>query len=112
MDRPSLRAETKRQIEAGARKDANGQFIDKKNNIIEDWHYGHKYGFENRRVLRAADEMGMTQAELNDFMNTHSGYYQIEDAKTNLSHAGEKPGYDDLREIERDMKRFLKDRSQ
>ncbi|WP_258105912.1 S-type pyocin domain-containing protein [Vibrio jasicida] len=112
LERPSLRAETKRQIEAGARKDANGQFIDKKNNIIEDWHYGHKHGLENRRVLRAADEMGMTQAELNDFMNTHSDYYQIEDAKTNLSHAGEKPGYDDLREIERDMKRFLKDRSQ
>ena len=54
----------------------------------------------------------MTQAELNDFANAHPDYYQIEDAKTNLSHANEKPGYNDLREIKRDMKLFLKDRSQ
>ncbi|UTZ25259.1 GH-E family nuclease [Vibrio campbellii] len=102
----------KRQIEAGARKDKNGQFAHNKHNIIEDWHYGHKRGFENRRILRAADEMGMTQAELNDFANAHPDYYQIEDAKTNLSHANEKPGYNDLREIKRDMKLLLKDRSQ
>ena len=56
--------------------------------------------------------MGMTQAELNDFANAHPSYYQIEDAKANLSHANEKPGYGDLRRIKKNKKIFLKDRSQ
>lgn len=110
LDRPSLRADTKRQIEAGARKDANGQFVDKEDNIIEDWHYGHKEGLENRRVLRAADEVGMTQAELNDFMNAHPDYYQIEDAKTNLSHVNEKPGNGEIDKIIEHMEDFLENR--
>nr|WP_269420000.1 GH-E family nuclease [Vibrio hyugaensis] len=82
--------------------------MDQEENIIEDWHYGHKHGLENRRVLRAADEMGMTQVELNDFANAHPNYYQIEDAKTNLSHVGEKPGSGELAKIKRDMKKFVK----
>ncbi|WP_283131101.1 S-type pyocin domain-containing protein [Enterovibrio norvegicus] len=110
LERPSLRAETKRQIEAGARKDANGQFIDKEDNIIEDWQYGHRKGFENRRVLKAADEMGMTQAELNDFMNSRPDYYQIEDEKLNLSHVNEKPGNGELEKIIEHMEEFLDNR--
>ncbi|MBO2597425.1 GH-E family nuclease [Shewanella algae] len=110
LQRPSLRADTKSKIEAEARKDANGQFIDKEDNIIEDWHYGHKHGRENRRVLKAADEVGMTQAELNDFMNSHPDYYQIEDAKTNLSHVNEKPGSGELDKIIEHMEEFLENR--
>ncbi len=53
----------------------------------------------------------MTQSELNDFMNSRPDYYQIEDAKTNLSHINEKPGIDELREIKRHMRQFLKDRN-
>ena len=53
----------------------------------------------------------MTQEQLNDFMNSHPDYYQIEDAKINLSHANEKPGVDDLREIKEDMEQFLKRRN-
>ena len=49
----------------------------------------------------------MTQPELNDFVNSRPDYYQIEDAKTNLSHVNEKPGCDDLDDIKRDMKKFL-----
>ncbi|QMV16328.1 S-type pyocin domain-containing protein [Vibrio spartinae] len=109
LNRTSLRAETKRQIKANARK-LNGQFVDEDDNVITDWHYGHREGMENRRILRAADQIGMTQEELNDFVNSHPDYFLIEDAKTNLSHVNEKPGSDDLRKILRDMRAFLKNR--
>ncbi|NAX46655.1 hypothetical protein CAG70_06535 [Photobacterium halotolerans] len=111
LHRTSLRAETKRQIEAKAKKDANGNFLDDQRNVIENWHYGHKPGSENRRILRAAEELGMTQEELNDFVNSRPDYFQIEDAVRNWSHADEKPGYDELEKITRDMKRFLKNRN-
>ncbi|WP_428447917.1 S-type pyocin domain-containing protein [Photobacterium nomapromontoriensis] len=107
LQRPSLRAETKRQIEANAEKDANGNFIDGDDEIILEWHYGHKTGVENRRILKAADEIGMSQEELNDFMNSRPDYYQIEDAKKNLSHKDEKSGTGELNKIKRDMKKFL-----
>ncbi|NAW88552.1 S-type pyocin domain-containing protein [Photobacterium halotolerans] len=110
LQRPSLRAETKRQIEATGRKDANGNFLDEKRNVIENWHYGHKSGSENRRILRAAEELGMTQAELNDFVNSRPDYFKIEDAVRNWSHVDEKPGYDDLDEIFDDMAEFLEGR--
>ncbi|CAM3968185.1 S-type Pyocin [Vibrio aerogenes] len=115
LDRPSLRAKTKRDIQAQAEaegfKDKDGNFTDEQGNVLSDWHYGHKSGHENRRILKAADEMGMTQAELNDFVNAHPDYFQIEDAKRNLSHKDEKPGTDDLRQILRDMRKFLKSRN-
>ncbi|PSU86794.1 hypothetical protein C0W35_22045 [Photobacterium kishitanii] len=62
LDRPSLRAETKRQIQNTARKDVNGNFINDKGNIISNRHYGHKPGFEHRRLVRAAEELSMSQA--------------------------------------------------
>lgn len=110
LDRPSLRAETKRQIEARAKRDENGNFVDPNNQIIEDWQYGHKKGLENRRVLRAAEELEMSQKELNDFVNSRPDYYQIEDRITNLSHVNEKPGHDDLDDIQDDMIEFLEER--
>ncbi len=94
LSRPSLREETKRQIEAATQKDAYGNFTDEEGNILTNWHYGHKFGLENRRVLRAAEELGMTQPELNDFMNSRPDYYQIEEKYINLSHKNEKPGID------------------
>ncbi|SHO56766.1 S-type Pyocin [Vibrio quintilis] len=111
LDRPSLRAKTKRDIQEAADKNEQGQFIDDDQSVITDWHYGHKPGNENRRILKAADELGMSQADLNDFVNAHPDYFQIEDAKRNLSHKDEKPGSDDLRQIIRDMKKFLKSRN-
>ncbi|PSW57404.1 hypothetical protein C0W54_21755 [Photobacterium kishitanii] len=108
LDRPSLRAETKRQIQNTARKDVNGNFIDDKGNIISNRHYGHKPGFEHRRLVRAAEELGMSQAEFNDYVNANPDHFQIEDAKTNLSHKNEKPGNGELNKIKRHMKQFLK----
>ncbi|PSV06498.1 hypothetical protein C0W96_08530 [Photobacterium kishitanii] len=110
LDRPSLRAETKRQIQNTARKDVNGNFIDDKGNIISNRHYGHKPGFEHRRLVRAAEELGMSQAEFNDYVNANPDHFQIEDAKTNLSHKNEKPGSGDLDEIIEHMEEFLEKR--
>nr|WP_272926472.1 S-type pyocin domain-containing protein [Photobacterium halotolerans] len=110
VQRPSLRAETKRKIEAEQDKDIHGRFVDDEGNVIEKWHYGHKTGLENRRILRAADELGMTQAELNDFVNSHPDYFQIEEAQRNLTHVDEKPGYGDLDDILDDMAEFLEGR--
>ncbi|MCG5430897.1 GH-E family nuclease [Mycobacterium sp. MYCO198283] len=49
------------------------------------YHLGHKYGYENWRVLRQAAEEGWTQGELNDFMNRH-GLYDVSSPADNLSH--------------------------
>nr|WP_152548083.1 hypothetical protein [Photobacterium galatheae] len=52
----------------------------------------------------------MTQPELNDFVNSRLDYFQIEEEKRNWSHVDEKPGYDDLELIKKDMRKFLRNR--
>ena len=107
LTRPSLRAETKRKIQGAADKDEHGNFIDEDKNIITDWHYGHKYGHEHRRLVKAADQLELTQAQFNDFVNAFPEYFQIEDEKANLSHKGEKQGSGDLEYIIMDMEDFF-----
>ena len=72
-------------------------------------HIDHAYGWENRRILRAADEMGMTQQQLNNFVNSKfmCDKFRIETKADNLSHKHEKPGNGELGEIKKEMKRFL-----
>ena len=72
-------------------------------------HIDHAYGWENRRILRAADEMGMTQQQLNDFVNSEYMWdkFRIETKADNLSHKHEKSGNGELGEIKKEMKRFL-----
>ncbi|MEI8634427.1 hypothetical protein P4S72_25190 [Vibrio sp. PP-XX7] len=41
-----MRAATKRQIEAEADKNEQGQFIDENYNVLTDWQYGHRPGVE------------------------------------------------------------------
>lgn len=110
LARPSLRSGTKRKIQGAAKKDAHGNFIDDHGNIITDWHYGHQYGHEHRRLVKAADELELTQAQFNDFVNAFPQYFKIEDEKTNLSHKDEKPGNGELDEILDDMIEFLEQR--
>lgn len=43
-------------------------------------------------------------------MNANPDHFQIEDAKTNLSHKNEKPGSGDLDEIIEHMEEFLEKR--
>ncbi len=97
LERPSLREGTKRAIEAAAPKTPDGKFIDphRPNQTIDGpWDYGHKYGRENRRLIREATESGMTQEQFNDWVNSHPEWFQIEGHTDNISHAFEKPGVD------------------
>lgn len=71
-------------------------------------HIGHAYGWENRRLLKAADELGMTQKQLNDYVNARPNRFRLENATQNLSHRHEKPGSNDMEDIKRDMIYFMK----
>ena len=52
-------------------------------------HIGHTFGNEFWRLRNLAESRGMTQAEFNDFMNQHPGFYQYEDPLKNSSHMDE-----------------------
>jgi len=62
---------------------------------------------EHFRWPLAADELGMTQQQLNDYVNARPSIFKLENAKDNLSHRYEKPGIDDLEDIRDDMEKFL-----
>jgi hypothetical protein len=84
-------------IEDAAEKTSDGKFIDPNTGkVLEDGkkHYGHIPGHENRRILKEAESKGMTQKELNDWVNSHPEWFQIEDPLSNMSHKFEKPGCD------------------
>ncbi|ARB04678.1 TPA: GH-E family nuclease [Neisseria lactamica] len=77
---------------------------------------GHRYGWENRRLIKAADELGMTQSQLNEYVNDPKRtkkLFALQNKVENESHNPkfEKPGNDELDEIKEDMKVFLKSRS-
>jgi len=107
LSRPALRAETQRSIEANAKRNSIGQFVDADGNALTNWHYGHKKGYENRRILAAAEQLKLTQQQLNEYVNARASHFQIEDAARNLSHADELAGRDNLAPILRDMRRFF-----
>ncbi|MCS6237959.1 hypothetical protein G3495_23110 [Shewanella baltica] len=107
LDRPSLRSQTKATIEANAPKNSQGQFIDQNGQVLTDTHFGHIAGHENRRILSAADELGLSQSQLNDYVNARPQFFKIEDVKKNLSHADEIPGKDNIDHIIIDMEDFF-----
>ena len=107
LHRPSLRADTRAAIEASALKNADGQFLDPQSSVLGEWHYGHIRGHENRRILAAADLLGVSQSQLNDYVNARPQFFQIEDAARNLRHAGELQGTNQLGSILRDMRNFF-----
>mgnify|MGYP002149020662 FL=1 len=51
--------------------------------------------------------MGLTQAELNDYVNARPEFFRIEDRKKNLSHADEIPGHDNIVIILQYMKEYF-----
>jgi hypothetical protein len=62
--------------------------------ITGPYHYGHRYGYEHRRLVREAQARGMTQKEFNEWINSHPEWFQIETPTNNMSHKFEKPGVD------------------
>ncbi|WP_299185351.1 GH-E family nuclease [uncultured Psychrobacter sp.] len=73
-------------------------------------HYGHMNGWENRRLIEASEELGMSQKQLNDYVNSKPDLFKIENGPENISHRGEKPGRGELDRIINDMNQFLKKR--
>ena len=57
--------------------------------------------------MAAADELGLTQAQLNDFVNAHPGQLRVEGPLRNQSHIDEMPGVDRLDPIQDDMVEFF-----
>ena len=52
-------------------------------------HIGHTPGNEFWRLRNLAEQQGMTQAEFNEYMNTHPEFYRYEDPIRNMSHIDE-----------------------
>ena len=71
LNRPKLNDETVAAIEAEAQTNEAGQFLDKDRKVIERPSCGHKKGVENRRLIAAAQELGLTQQQLAEFVNAH-----------------------------------------
>ncbi len=94
LHRPYLRTSTRATIEERAPKTSSGKFLDPNTGqVIENnFHYGHVYGMENRRLQAWAEAQGMSQQEYNDFINSHPEFFQIEDPVANMSHKYEMPG--------------------
>ncbi|EDL57451.1 GH-E family nuclease [Gimesia maris] len=75
--------------------------------MITEWHYGHIQGHENRRIIAAAEELELSQSQLNDYVNARPQFFKIEEKARNLSHADELPGKDQLGSILRDMRNYF-----
>lgn len=100
LHRPYVRKSTREKIQAQAEKDGlynkeTGQYLDyySKEPIEGKPHLGHKYGCENARAIRWAEEQGLTQKDFNDLMN-NPDLYQYEDPASNMSHEHEMKGND------------------
>jgi Domain of unknown function (DUF4157)/HNH/ENDO VII superfamily nuclease with conserved GHE residues len=98
LRRPSLRTETKQAVWEAAESEnkmPDGRYRDP-DGVVRNPPYqiGHRYGLESRRLILQAMEERMTQAEFNDFINSHPEFFRIESAEFNLSHQGEMPGND------------------
>ena len=96
LERPALRESTKRAIEAKADRAPDGRFLDANTGEPIDgvFHYGHKPGFEHRRLALEAQKRGMNQSQFNDWVNNNPDFFHIESEANNLSHKYEKPGID------------------
>lgn len=71
--------------------------------------YGHIYSWENRRLIKAAESLGMDQATLNKYVNSKDNIFQFENHDENVSHVNEKSGNGLEKDIVDDMKNFLKE---
>jgi len=94
LRRPYHRQGMRAIVKEVAPKTPEGKFIDPNTGevIADKYHFGHRYGYEHRRLLVEAGAKQMTQKEFNDWVNGHPEWFQIEDPLSNMSHQFEKPG--------------------
>ena len=107
--RPYLRADTIREIESRYIKLTNGDYQLKGTKIIikAPVDIGYVAGFEHRRLEIVAEELKMTQAELNEYVNARSHKFQLENRSVNRSHIDEMSGKDIPSELKEDRTKFL-----
>jgi hypothetical protein len=97
LKRPSLWEPTKEAIFAAAKKDAaTGRYLDANTGevITGEPVFGHKKGFEHRRLALKAAAQGMSQEQFNSWVNEHPDWFQLETKANNESHQYEKRGVD------------------
>ena len=95
LERPALSKSTTDAIEKAAPKQGAKFIEEDTGKIIEgEYHYGHRHGFEHRRLALKAQSKGLSQSQFNKWVNSHPEWFQIESKERNLSHIGEKPGID------------------
>lgn len=102
---------TKDKIEERYIDNGDGTFthIKTKNIIQGPIDYGHIYSWENRRLIKAAESLGMDQKTFNQYVNSRDNIFQFENHYENVSHENEKPGNGLEKDIVNDMKKFLKE---
>ena len=116
-NRPSLRKDVTEPLYAQyefQNVGEHGQYKLKGTDIVIDGPFdiGHVPGWEHRRLDFAADQLGLTQAQFNDFVNAHPQNFRIENRSDNRNHKGEEPGAAGLDDrftklIIEDMKEFF-----
>ena len=111
LTRPPLTKATKDKIEERYIDNGDGTFthIKTKNIIQGPIDYGHIYSWENRRLIKAAESLGMDQKTFNQYVNSRDNIFQFENHYENVSHENEKPGNGLEKDIVNDMKKFLKE---
>ena len=90
-------------------KQANGDYKIKGTNTIikAPVDIGHAAGFEHRRLEIVAEELNMSQAEFNEYVNSRASKFQLENSSVNRSHEDEMKGKDIPESLETDMTDFV-----
>ncbi|MCL1624310.1 HNH/ENDO VII family nuclease [Moraxella sp. Tifton1] len=107
--RPYLRSDTMEAIMKNYKKLPNGDYehIETGKTIKGPIDIGHVAGFEHRRLEIVAEELKMTQAEFNEYVNARSNKFQLENRSVNRSHIDEMSGKDIPPTLRKDMTEFL-----
>ncbi|WP_156819169.1 GH-E family nuclease [Psychrobacter lutiphocae] len=108
-NRPYLRKQTIEAIEANYTKLPNGDYYNPVTDVTIKGpiDIGHAYGWEHRRLELAAEEVGLTQPQFNEYVNRHPEHFQLENMSINRSHVDEKPGKDEIEDITKEMLKDL-----
>lgn len=108
LTRPSLRVDTKRAIEASSLRNSQGFFVSQESGrVIREPQYGHIAGTENRRIIAAANELRLSQSQLNNYVNARPQFFRKEEARINLAHGDEVPGNGNIGHIINDMEDYF-----
>ena len=106
---PYLRSDTTEAIMKNYEKLPDGDYkhIETGKTIKGPIDIGHVAGFEHRRLEIVAEELKMTQAEFNEYVNARSHKFQLENRSVNRSHIDEMSGKDIPSELKEDRTKFL-----